>query len=83
MLTPNDVAMSSDAEVAQKIRQIPDSKFTLPGGKDVSFKDGIFYTKKPGETIASCKYKQFIPQNMRKFCVELFQFSSLLPFEIQ
>ena len=71
VLTPNDVTVTSDAEVAQKIRQIPDSKFTLPGGKEVSFKDGIFYAEKAGETIAIGTYKKFILQNMHKFCVEL------------
>ena len=71
VLAPNDVAMSSDAEVAQKIRQIPDNKFTLPDGNEVSFKDGTFYAEKPGETIATCTYEQFIPQNIYRFCVEL------------
>ena len=64
VLTPSDASGTSDADVSQRINQIPREEFTLPDGTDVSVKDAIFYAKEPGGGVMTCTYKQFIQWNL-------------------
>ena len=61
--------MTSDAEVSHKIRQIPNTKFTLPGGNEVYVKDGTFNVQKADGTVVTCTYKQSISPSRHTVCV--------------